>query len=125
MNKLMNNPFVRFLVRWFVCGLGLWLAASILGPDSIAYGGRFGVIVVAGLVLAVINTIIKPLVIILSLPALLFSLGLFMIIINALMVLLASKLYGGLDVENFSSALVAGIIIGLVNYLVSAVLEER
>lgn len=121
----MNNPFGRFLVRWFVCGLGLWLAANILGPDRLGYDDRLGVIVVAGLILAAINTIIKPIVVILSLPALLFSLGLFMIIINAAMVLLASKFYGQLDVENFSSALVAGIIIGLVNYLVTAVLEER
>lgn len=121
----MNNPIARFLVRWFVCGLGLWIAANILGPDRIDYGSRLGVIVVAGLILAIINTVIKPIVVLLSLPALLFSLGLFMIVINALMVLLASKLYGGLSVESFGSALVAGIIIGLVNYLVTAVLEER
>lgn len=121
----MNNPFARFAVRWFVCGLGLWIAANILGPDRIAYDNRIMVIVVAGLILAMINTVIKPLVIILSLPALLFSLGLFMIIINALMVLLASQFYGALDVNNFGAALVAGIIIGLVNYLVTAVLEER
>lgn len=121
----MNNPIARFLVRWFVCALGLWIAASILGPDGIEYGNRLGVIVIAGLVLAIINTIIKPIVIILSLPALLFSLGLFMIIINAAMILLASKFYGELQVENFGAALLAGIVIGLVNYLVSAILEER
>lgn len=121
----MHNPFGRFIVRWFVCGLGLWIAANILGENRITYDNRFGVIIVAGLVLAIINTVIKPLVVILSLPALLFSLGFFMIIINAAMVLLASKLYGGLEVENFGSALVAGMIIGLVNYLVTAILEER
>ena len=125
MNKLMNNPFARFVVRWFVCGLGLWIAAGVLGPDRIAYGGELGVIVIAGLVLAIINTILKPLVVLLSLPALLFSLGLFMVVINALMVLLASELYGQLSVEGFGSALVAGIIIGLVNYLVTVILEER
>jgi len=58
-----------------------------------------------------------------SLPAILFSLGLFMIIINAGMVLLASWLYDPLEVSNFSAALLAGIIIGLVNYLVTAVLD--
>jgi len=121
----MNNPFARFIVRWFVCGLGLFIAASILGPDRIAYGDSFSVIVIAGLVLAIINTIIKPFVIILALPALLFSLGFFMIIINAAMVLLASQFYGGLDVNNFGAALVAGIVIGLLNYLVTALLEER
>lgn len=121
----MNNPFVRFLVRWFVCGLGLWIAAGILGADKIAYQDSLLVIVVAGFVLAAVNTIIKPIVVILSLPALLFSLGLFMIIINALMLLLASKLYTPLEVTNFGAALLAGMIIGLVNYLVTAILEER
>lgn len=121
----MNNIIGRFAIRWFVCGLGLWIAAYILGPDRITYDDRLGVIVMAGLILAVINTFIKPLVVILSLPALLFSLGLFMIIINAAMVLLASKFYGQLDVDNFGAALVAGIVIGLLNYLVTAILEER
>lgn len=121
----MHNPLSRFLVRWFVCGLGLWIAAAFLGESRIAYQDQLGVIVTAGLVLALVNTIIKPIVVLLSLPALLFSLGLFMIVINAVMVLLASRLYGSLEVSNFSAAVVAGIIIGLVNYLVSAILEER
>lgn len=121
----MKNAFVRFLVRWFVCSLGLWIAAGILGSDRITYQDSWGVIIIAGLVLAIINAIIKPIVVILSLPAILFSLGLFMIVINALMVLLASKLYSQLQVTNFGAALLAGMIIGLVNYLVTAVLEER
>lgn len=121
----MNKPFVRFLVRWAVCGLGLWIAAAILGEQRINYQNRIGVIIVAGLILAIINMIIKPIVVILSLPALLFSLGLFMIVINGLMVLLAGWLYNPLDVNNFGAAMLAGMIIGLVNYLVTTILEER
>jgi len=121
----MHNPFGRFLIRWFVCGLGLWIAAAILGPERLSYQDQAGVVIAAGLVLALINTVIKPIVVLFSLPALLFSLGLFMIVINALMVLLAGKLYDPLEVSSFGSALLAGIIIGLVNYLVTAILEER
>ena len=119
---LIQKPPYRFATRWLVCSLGLWIAAGVLS-SSISYGNRFGVIVVAGLVLAVINTIVKPLLIFLSLPALLISLGLFMIIINGLTVLLASKLYHPLHVTNFWAAVFAGMVIGLVNYLVTAVLE--
>jgi len=54
---------------------------------------------------------------------LLVTIGLFMIVVNALMVLLASKLYHGLHVTNFWAAAFAGVIIGLVNYLVTAILE--
>lgn len=114
----------RFAIRWFVCSLGLWIAAGLLG-GRITYDGRLGVIIMAGLVLAMVNAVIKPLVVILSLPAILFSLGLFMIVINGLMVMLASRLYTALEVTNFWAAMLAGMVIGLVNYLVTTILEER
>lgn len=120
----MKKPFSRFLIRWFVCGLGLWIAAGLLG-DVISYDRRLGVIIISGLILALVNTVIKPIVIILSLPAILFSLGLFMIVINGLMVMLVSKVYTQLHVTNFWAAILAGMVIGLVNYLVTTVLEDR
>lgn len=120
----MKRPFSRFLIRWFVCGLGLWIAANILG-GRISYDRRVGVIVISGLILALVNAIIKPIVIILSLPAILFSLGLFMVVINGLMVMIVSALYEPLHVRNFWAAILAGMVIGLVNYLVTTILEER
>lgn len=120
----MKKSLSRFLLRWFVSSLGLWVAAGLLG-ERITYDSRLGVIVVAGLILAIVNTIIKPIVVILSLPAILFSLGLFMIVINGLMVLLVSKLYPDLYVSGFGVAILAGMVIGLVNYLVSTILEDR
>jgi len=118
----MNRPSSRFLIRWFVSGLGLWIAAGLL-EGRVTYDSRLPVIVVAGFILAVVNTVIKPIITILSLPAILFSLGLFMIVINGLMVLLVSKLYPQLYVRNFGAAMLAGLCIGLVNYLVSTILE--
>ena len=120
----MNKPLARFLVRWLVCSLGLWIAAGLLG-QGITYQSRLRVIIISGLVLAIINVIIRPILVILSLPAILLSLGLFMIIINGFTVFLASKLYTPLHVTNFWAAVLAGIIIGLVNYLVTAILEVR
>jgi putative membrane protein len=103
--------------------LGLWIAAAILS-SSITFNNSFGVVVIAGLVLAIINTFVKPFLIFLSLPALLLSLGLFMIIINGVTVLIVSKLYHPLHVTNFWAAVFAGMVIGLVNYLVTAILED-
>lgn len=123
MVMIMNRPFVRFLVRWLVCGLGLWIAAGLLG-GSITYDSG-AAIIIGGLVLAVINMVLKPILIIFSLPAILITLGLFMIIINGLTVFLASKLYEPLHVTNFWAAIFAGMVIGLVNYLVTTILEER
>ncbi len=119
-----RGPITRFVIRWFVCSLGLWIAAGLLG-QRITYDSRLGVIVVAGFILAIVNIIIKPVIVILSLPAILFSLGLFMIVINGLMVLIVSKLYSSLEVTNFGAAMLAGMVIGLVNYLVTTILEEK
>lgn len=114
----------RFLVRWLVCSLGLWVAAGLLS-SGISYQSHIWTIVIAGLVLALVNALLRPVIIILSLPAILFSLGLFMIVINGFTVFLASKLYTPLHVTDFWAAMLAGIIIGLVNYLVTAILEIR
>jgi putative membrane protein len=119
----MHKPLYRFLTRWLVCSLGLWIAAGFLS-SSITYDSKLRVIIIAGLVLAIINVIIKPILIIFSLPALLFTLGLFMIIINGLTVFIASKLYTPLHITNFWAAVFAGMVIGLVNYLVTAILED-
>jgi len=119
----MNRPIYRFLTRWIVCSLGLWIAANFLS-SSISYDSKLRVIIIAGLVLAIINVVIKPILVIFSLPAILLTLGLFMIIVNGLTVFIASKLYHPLHITNFWAAVFAGMVIGLVNYLVTAILED-
>jgi putative membrane protein len=120
----MNHGLLyRFLVRWLVCSLGLWIAAGVLG-SGLDYESTPHVII-AGLILALINSIIRPFVVILSLPAILFTLGLFMIVINGFTVFLVSVFYDPLHITNFWVAILAGMIIGLVNYLVTAILENR
>jgi putative membrane protein len=125
MQHAAHHPFMyRFVLRWLVCSLGLWIAAGLFS-GSVSYGDNYGAVILAGLVLATINAVLKPLLVLASLPAILVSLGLFMLVINGLTVLLASKLYGQLHVTNFGAAILTGVIIGLVNYLVTAILEER
>lgn len=119
----MHRPWARFLIRWLVCSLGLQIAAGLLS-NSITYES-YAVIIIAGLILAIINTILKPVIVIFSLPAIVFTLGLFMVIVNGLMVYLASKLYTPLHITNFWAAVFAGMVIGLVNYLVTTILDER
>lgn len=118
-----RGVLAQFLVRWLVCSLGLWIAAGLL--SSVSYDNRFRVVIVGGLVLAIINSVLRPILVLASLPAILLTLGLFMLVINGLTVFIASKLYGPLHVTNFGAAVLTGIVIGLVNYLVTAILEER
>lgn len=121
----MNTARSRFVARWFVSSFGLWIASEVLGAGSISYGGKVSAVIVSGLILATVNTFIRPLVVFLTLPAVLLTLGIFMVVINALMVLLAARLYGPLQVDGFGVAIIAGLVIGLVNWLVSAILEEQ
>lgn len=111
----------RFLIRWVVCSLGLWLASALLG-SGISYAGGLGAVAAAGFILAIINMLIKPIIVILSLPAIVLSLGLFMIIINGVTVYLASRLYAPLHIGSFWAAVFAGMVIGVVNYLVTTIL---
>lgn len=122
MNTL-ESPIARFLLRWAVSSLGIWIAAAFLS-GSISYQDQLKVIVIAGLVLAIINSIIKPILVVFTLPAIFLTLGLFMIVINGLTVYFASVLYKPLEITNFWAAMFAGMVIGLVNYLVSAILED-
>lgn len=116
----------RFIVRWIVCGLGLWVAAGLLSSVSFdTSGSTLAAVVVSGFILAIINMVIKPLVVFLSLPAILVTLGLFMIIVNGFTVLFASWIYTPLHVTNFWGAMLAGVIIGLINYLVTTILESN
>lgn len=126
MSKTEHHGFgYRFLLRWLVCALGLWIAAGLLSGKVSYHGNHTATVIIAGLVLAVLNAIIKPIIVFISLPAILVTLGLFMLVINGLTVYLASKLYSNLQITSFGVAIVTGIIIGLVNYLVTAILEER
>ncbi len=113
----------HFIIRWAASSLGLWLAAGL--SSHITYSGGAGVIIAAGFILAILNMLLKPLLIILSLPAIILSLGLFMFIVNGLVVYMASGLYKPLQITSFWSAVFAGIIIGLLNWIITALLEDN
>ncbi len=120
----MQHFLYRFVVRWFVSALGLWVAASLLGADRLSVGEGLGTVIGAGLFLALVNMAFKPILVVLSFPAIIFSLGLFMLVLNGFLILLASWLYSPLFVKNLGVAIIAGIIVGLVNFLVTKVMEE-
>lgn len=124
MHKADKGFIYRFLVRWGACSLGLWVAAGLLG-SGLSYDGRVSVLVIAGLILAAVNSIVKPIVVLFTLPAVLLTLGMFMLVVNALMVLLVAWLYEPLYVSGFWAAMLAGLIIGVVNLLVSIILESE
>ncbi|MBI2591970.1 phage holin family protein [Candidatus Saccharibacteria bacterium] len=102
----MQYFLTHFAVRWLVSALGLWVAASLLGPDRLSVGEGLGTVVGAGFFLALVNMALKPILVILSFPAIIFSLGLFMLALNGFLILIASWLYSPLYVKNFGMAVV-------------------
>jgi len=120
----MQQQFKQFLLRWSVCSLGLWIASALFNTVRLD-GHDWVAVLIGGLVLALVNVVIKPLVIILSLPAIMLSLGLFTVIINGFMVVLASWFYGPLEVETFGAAIITGVIVGLLNFIITKLLEGR
>lgn len=117
----MKRQFAQFLIRWGLNTVGLFVAAHFL--KGLSYQEEWRVLVVAGLVLSIINALIKPFVVILSLPALLLTLGIFSIVINGFMVYLAHLLYSPFQVSSFGTAILAGLVVGLVNYIVTRLLD--
>lgn len=118
----MRKQFAVFLLRWLLNSVGLWIASRLLGggfDDTDATNTTF---LIAGLVLSLANSLLKPIVIVLSLPAILVTLGLFMFIVNGLMVYIALNLVPNLQIS-FFSAIVTGVIISLINYIISGFLE--
>ncbi len=120
----MRRFLMKFAVRWIVSGLGLWIASGLLGSRHLSVGNTWGTVIGAGFFLALVNMALKPVLIIMSFPAIILSLGLFMLILNGFIILIAHWIYSPLYVSGFWVAIVAGIIVGLVNFLVTKVLEE-
>lgn len=120
----MKRQFFVFIVRWVLNSFGLWIAVRIFGTgyDDVELATGVGVFLLAGLIFSVINSILRPIVIILSLPAILLTLGLFTIIVNGLMVYISLKLAPGLNMTFWNSVL-TGIVLSLINYIVSSALE--
>jgi len=115
---------MSLLLRWAASSLGLWIAAAILGRGRLDVGDTLATIIIVGLVLALVNMAIKPILMIISFPAIIISLGLFMLVINGLTLLIASWLYNALYIKNFGVAVVAGVILAVVNLLVSKIVKD-
>ena len=111
-----------FILRWLVNFLGLYAAATLL--SGINYSGRVRVLIWAALIFSLVNAFIRPLIVLLTLPAIVVTLGVFMLAINAFMLYMVTFLYPKFQIRSFWSALLAVVIIWLVNYLLNDSAEK-
>lgn len=110
---------VSFIMRWFLCSLGLWIAVQLFGYDTLSsVPMSVATFLLAGLIFSAINAIIKPVITVLSLPFVLVTMGLFTIIINGLMVWLTIAISPNIHMS-FGWAIVSSLILSLINYLLN------
>jgi len=113
----MKRQFAQFLVRWGLNLIGIFAAARLL--SGVDYRGGWMTLAIAALLLSVVNALVKPALVILALPALVLTVGLFSIVINGVMIYLVHFFYRPFEISSFSTAILAGLIVGLVNYIVT------
>jgi len=103
-----------FLLRWLITTIAVWIAVELVpGVDY----DRWQSLVVAALVLGILNTFVKPILTFFSLPLILISFGLFLIVINAILLQWTSVLVPGFMVQGWSAAFLASMIISIVSLL--------
>lgn len=112
----------KLLVRLIVNTLGIFITAWILG-DSVEIS-NMGIAILVALVLLVFNVTLKPLLVLLTLPATVLTFGLFLFVINALIIMAADSLIDGFSVASFWWALLFSLLLSFVNGLLFS-LGER
>jgi putative membrane protein len=111
-----------FLIRAVVVAIGLWLASKIV--SGIAFNST-QTLIAAALLLGIVNAFVRPIIVILTLPITLLTLGLFLLVINALMIMLVAWFLPGFLVAGFWSAIFAAIVVGLTSWVMSGWIGPR
>jgi putative membrane protein len=112
---------LRILFGWLSNIVALFVAAWIL-PD-VGYGDDFWVLFIAALIFTVVNMFVRPIVILLALPAVVLTLGLALVLINTFMLYLTDWIVPSFETGSFWSTLGAAIIVSIVNLIINLVLK--
>ena len=111
-----------FILRALIAALGLWAATQLLSGFTIDSAMT---LIIAGLLLGTVNAIVRPFALLLSLPALLFTLGLFLLVVNAAMLGLVAAMLPGFHIAGFWTAVGGSIIVSLVSWIGSWFIGPR
>ncbi|MFQ6398481.1 phage holin family protein [Nocardia sp. KC 131] len=124
---------MQLLIRLIINGVAIWLAAAwvdkinIISPDDGTTGKIITVLVIAA-IFTVVNALVKPVIKLLSLPLVIVTLGLFLLVINALMLWLTAKITEtteyGLRVDGFWAAVWGGLIVSVVNWVLGVLVPD-
>jgi len=108
-------------LRWLLNILAIFLTAALLSGFEVTIWGA----IVGSIVLGVINAIIRPVLIILTLPLNIITLGLFTFVINGVMLWLTSATVKGFDIHGFGWAILTAIVLSLISLLISLLIDDK
>jgi putative membrane protein len=112
----------NFLIRLVINAIAIAIAASLL-PGIDVVDNDLGTYLIIALVFGILNALVKPILVILTCPAVILTLGLFLLVINGLLLRITADLSGGrLIVDGWGAAILGGIIMGLVGMVLESVL---
>jgi putative membrane protein len=113
----MSTNLIYFLLHWVITSLSLWVASYVFSGIKFA---DTSALIISALLLGFANAIVRPLLIVLTLPLTLVTFGFFLLVINALMILLVSALVSGFTVSGFWTAFFASIFIAVLSFLIGS-----
>lgn len=115
------SRMLKIIVRWLLLSAALLLVAHLY-PGVVVQS--FGAAMIAAFVLGLLNTLLRPLLVLLTLPVTLITLGLFLFVINALMFYFAAQMLDGLQVAGFTAALIGSLIYSLCGMVIDVAMER-
>jgi putative membrane protein len=110
-----------FFLRAAIVALGLWLATRVF--PGLQFDGP-GTLLAAAVLLGIVNAIVRPIAVVLTLPLTLLSLGLFLLVINAAMLGLVALLLTGFTISGFWTAIGASLLVSITSWLASGVISN-
>jgi putative membrane protein len=113
---------IGFVFRAVIAALGLWLATRWVGG---VYIDSAGTLVLAGVLLGVVNAVVRPIAVILTFPITIVTLGLFLLVINALMLELVALVLPGFRLDGFGTAVLAALIVSVTGWIGSALIGPQ
>ena len=114
---------MRFIIKIIITALAVFVADFIL--DGVTINEDAKTVVIVAVVLALLNTFVKPILILLTIPVTIVTLGLFLLVINALMVKLADSLIDGFEVDGWWAALLFSLIVSLVSSILEGIARPK
>jgi putative membrane protein len=111
-----KENLVIFIYRWFLNTFALWFLISIFG--KVGFSADAGTYFLAGFIFSIVNSILRPILTILSIPAILLSYGLFTLVVNGVILWISMKIAPNVSMSLWNS-IVAGAVLSLINYAIS------